>query len=114
MKYFKVVVVIVLVGIISGCGTKQVDNQRLTELETKLIEMEMERIQGIKDVLVEQFQKGFEIKSKEADLDLSGLTSTQSPIYFLKLSNNECESCVVTSISILKKYKRTNPDKHVG
>ncbi len=113
MRYFKMVGIILLVGVVSGCGTKQVEDQRLTELETKLIELEMERIQGIKDVLVEQFQKGFEIKSKEADLDLNNLTSVQGPIFFLKLSNNECESCVVTSVSILKKYKRTNPDKQV-
>ena len=92
MRYFKMVGIILLVGVVSGCGTKQVEDQRLTELETKLIELEMERIQGIKDVLVEQFQKGFEIKSKEADLDLNNLTSVQGPIFFLKLSNNECEN----------------------
>jgi hypothetical protein len=113
MKYFKMFGIIFLATVILGCKTESVEDQRLMELEAKLIELEFERIQGIKDVLVEQFQKGFEIKSKEADLDLNNLMSVQGSICFLKLSNNECESCVVTSISILKKYKRTNPDKQV-
>lgn len=104
----------ILLIVLYSCSGNKVNDKDIKNLELQIIESELQQVQKFKHELSTKFIQSFKSDNSIIEKELNSIKNSFDTLRFLKLSNEECTSCMVKSLDIMRAYKKNNPNHHLA